>query len=106
MAVIMLRVTDELKKEIRAKAGAQDKSMNQYILDCIQYCVEYPQLGESKSTYKPPIEEQPISKKVKPKKDTITKLNPIPLQEALAEEFLREHAPNCPCLMCKPPKKK
>lgn len=31
----MLTMSDELKREIRKKAGEADKSMNQYILDCV-----------------------------------------------------------------------
>jgi len=36
MAKIMLTMSDEIKREIRKKAGENDKSMNQYILRCVE----------------------------------------------------------------------
>jgi hypothetical protein len=37
---IMLTMSDEVKREIRKKAGEADKSMNAYILDCVKKQLE------------------------------------------------------------------
>ncbi len=93
MKTFPLKLTPELHKEIKLKAIDAGKSMHQYILDCIknngdaEYLIEVgklPQKGEK------PKESKEVSKK------EITKLNPIPMQEAEAILFFNCQKCNYP----------